>query len=136
LRWGDSLHAVTARRRYRQWLAALLLAASPAAGGQLVALLHPCPVAAGPRPVAVTAHQEHDHSATPAGPTHDHDEEQDCTCVGSCNAPALTAVPPVHIATVDRLTPTGRPTWNIVEALDPVAAAIDRLPPKTAPPLA
>jgi hypothetical protein len=135
----DTFSPVIRSLRQLRWLAAALLIASPAVGGQALALLHPCPatgstsVAAAPASAAQAA--EHHHDASPAAPSHHHDASQSCTCLGSCHTPAITAAPTSVVASVVPVAAPQQPSWPLVEAGSPVAAAADRLPPTTAPPL-
>jgi len=78
---------------------------------------------------------EHHHGAAPAAPSHHHDASQNCTCLGACHTPAITAAPAAIIAEVVPVAAPQRPWWPLVEASAPVAGAAERLPPKTAPPL-
>ncbi|HRP09355.1 MAG TPA: hypothetical protein PLL69_12800, partial [Gemmatimonadales bacterium] len=63
--------------------AAAMLVASPAIGGQVLPLLHPCPVA---EEAAGHQHSGHDSESPSPGSGH-------CICIGSCAASALAAAP-------------------------------------------
>ncbi|MES2125199.1 MAG: hypothetical protein V4503_10985 [Gemmatimonadota bacterium] len=115
-------------RRPHRWLAALLLIASPPLGGQALAVLHPCPATT---PV-IAAHQHGGHEQS----GHQHDASQHCTCLGSCHLPAVASSPDPLVRTLALVAPVRAPLWRAVESDIPAAAALYRLPPKTAPPLA
>ena len=118
-----------------QWLAALLLVASPAIGGQLLAVLHPCPamgqlVSAGENQ---DDHGDHSSSHTTAP---EHDSHDDCNCLGDCQAPAAlrSAVEPRIVAFV--VAPASMHRVALDNAEFPVTTPPHYLlPPKTAPPL-
>lgn len=112
----------------------MLLVASPAMGGLVLPMVHPCEVGGG----------EHGHgAATPQGAHSGHapiapDDADNghCTCVGSCHAPALGGVPAArefsHAFAVGtsvsvQLSPT--------TASGVASCPLDRLPPTTAPPI-
>lgn len=134
-------------RRCR-WLATLLLIASPAIGGQVLPLLHPCPVelpwvaaaeqGAAPAPVAADPHAHHGHGApaepVPAPAGHEHGADQ-CSCIGSCHTPAVLALPAIQIAFGAETTVPVGTDWPVIEATGIATRAVDLLPPKTAPPL-
>ena len=116
-----------ARFRTLRWLAALLLIASPAVGGQLMPLLHPCAVATA----ATDPHHGHgsDHQQAPEG--------AQCTCIGSCQAPAVVAPPAGTILTaVVEALPNSQPRISDGRDVPTISRPIDRLPPPTAPPVA
>ncbi|HEX9893774.1 MAG TPA: hypothetical protein VGA78_07605 [Gemmatimonadales bacterium] len=111
----------------------LLLLASPALGGTLLPVLHPCPVDA-PWTLAGGDHADHgNHHPAPApapeGNSHD------CTCIDSCTpGPALVVAPDLRpvlppAAFQPRLGPAG-PDASLI-----LAPTAERLPPATAPPL-
>lgn len=110
------------RRRLR-WLAAALLLASPAVGGQVLPLLHPC-----------EAQQEHAHGSHGGHQSADPSDAQ-CTCIGSCATPPALSAPvaqvvassaPVRPATASPVRPA---------TVEPAPAPPLRyLPPPTAPP--
>jgi hypothetical protein len=115
------------RLRTLRWLAALLLIASPAVGGQVMPLLHPCAV------------QEADHDQHGAhGASHsDAPDGAQCTCLGDCTTPGLIAAPiATIIATTMRPVPADRVVrLERVEAPAPKSPLL-LLPPPTAPPIA
>jgi hypothetical protein len=124
------------RPRLLRWLAALLLIASPAFGGQLLAAVHPCPVADAIPGVVGEASQldAHQHHGTSSGAEDQAPEHADCSCIGTCQAPFgqlaspepdITAVVAPHLASA--------PLDNTYAA-PPIGVPLDRLPPKTAPP--
>jgi hypothetical protein len=84
-----------ARSLTLRWLAAMLLIASPAVGGQLMPLLHPCAVEGAPG----DAHQGHgaSHEQAPEG--------SQCSCIGSCQAPAVVAPPRAALITASVVAP-------------------------------
>jgi hypothetical protein len=122
----------------RRWFAALLLFASPAIGGQVAPLLHPCE--------ALTSevaghhgdhgdHGDHGHHTTPASGA-DTDTNV-CTCVGACTtAVADTAIPRATIAAQHSPEPSVAPRVLRNDACLVVYRPLDLLPPPTAPPLA
>jgi hypothetical protein len=116
-----------ARLRTLRWLAALLLLASPALGGQAMPLLHPCEVAGS-------------HADPHAGHGSGHEQVPDgaqCSCIGSCQAPGFIAGPQSAIV-VATLGASPVAPLRVSRVLTIIAAQrpIDRLPPPTAPPLA
>lgn len=117
------------------WLAALLLLASPALGGQLMPALHPCEGAGAGHAHGGTAghaadHASHEAASDPVPPT-----DRSCTCIGSCHVPAIPGPP---AATVVALVGGSDPL--AVAAILPRAESPRRappphlLPPPTAPP--
>ena len=130
-------------RYARRHLAAFLLVASPAIGGQLLPLAHPCPVDAPWVGEAGTAdpHAAHGHAgheaSPPSTPSGQHAHE-DCSCIGACATPLALDTP--HSAAAVRAVvlapPLGAHAWTPVERLDGALRPLDRLPPQTAPPLA
>lgn len=123
--------------RRSRWLAALLLIASPAVGGQVLPAIHPCPVATG-LPDAPDDHQDHNAGLLSAdqGDHSGSGHQADCTCIGNCQpTPGQVApgsAPVVRAATY--LVDTSVPP--LLRPEPPIARPIDRLPPTTAPPLA
>lgn len=118
---------MVARFRTLRWLAALLLIASPAVGGQLMPLLHPCAVASA----ATDPHHGHgaDHEQAPDG--------AQCTCIGSCQAPAVVGSPSAVILSAEvEAQPISEPRINDGGDVPTISRPIDRLPPPTAPPVA
>jgi hypothetical protein len=128
---------IAALRRAR-WISALLLALSPALGGGVLPLLHPCPVEApwldAPASAPVASHAVHAHHQAP--PSHSHGPDAPCTCVGTCHsvvAPDLTPSAEFSALALVEL-PSGE-SWPSVEPSLPRLPA-DLLPPTTAPPIA
>ena len=118
---------MVARFRALRWLAALLLIASPAVGGQLLPVLHPC---------AVQGAEADPHAGHGAGHEQAPDGAQ-CTCIGSCHAPAVVAPPQqVAFAATAVATPIGLLRVTAVDRVPVASRPIDRLPPPTAPPVA
>lgn len=134
----DTFQPMIRRPRMVRWLAALLLIASPAFGGQLLAVAHPCPVAAAipvsaqPADAEAADHQHHDTDQ--GAQDHSGPEHGDCACIGTCQAALgqLASPNPVVIAVV---TPqvAAAPLGGSYAA-PPIGVPLDRLPPKTAPP--
>ena len=109
------------------YLAALLLIASPAVGGQFMTVLHPCAVESA----SADQHAGHGagHSSLP--------EDAHCSCIGSCQAPSYVAGPrPVVVVATVSVLPTV--PLRVAETTPVIASdrPIDRLPPPTAPPIA
>lgn len=137
---------ISARRPLRG-LSALLLLLSPGVGGQLLALLHPCPAAvaavAGVQPEAVApAMAHHGHvmadgaPSTPAAPAGGHQHAGTCDCLWNCHTPAMVAAPQALIVAVAfESTPPVQASWPAIESAEP-SRPVDRLPPPTAPPSA
>jgi len=138
---------VIASLRRLRWLPALLTLLSPAVGGEVLPLLHPCPVespwlagdghdAAATEDVHAGHHAGATATKTPPAPSHDHDANGSCSCLGSCHAPGLLEVPRAPLLDVAVGAEQARPLpWRAIESA--VAAQVaDRLPPKTAPPIA
>ncbi|MEP6590924.1 MAG: hypothetical protein ABJC19_07060 [Gemmatimonadota bacterium] len=124
---------ITTLRRFR-WLAAFLLVASPAMGGQLIAVLHPCPAKAAVAGVMPAAGHQHGHA--PTAPGHSHDPTQHCNCVGTGQVATIGGAPaPTEIA-VAPLVLLRPASWRRVESRVIASALLDRLPHQTAPPLA
>jgi hypothetical protein len=132
----------TVLRWARRHVAALLLIASPAIGGQLLPLAHPCPVeapwvgdAGTVDPHAGHGHAPHDTTA-PSTPSEQH-AHADCTCIGACATPLALDTPrsPIAVMAAFFAPQTARP-WVPVERIDGALRPLDRLPPQTAPPLA
>lgn len=117
------------RNRMTRWLAALMLIASPALGGQVLPLIHPC---------AVETAQTAGHHGGQHGADHQESAPADqCTCLGSCSVSALATVAPASIVatTVVPRPKAAAPQWpdDVSQA---VGRPLDLLPPPTAPPLA
>lgn len=110
-------------------LSLLLLVVSPAVGGTVLPVLHPCPVDA-PWQAQVSEHAgHHDHHQAPASDRTSHD----CTCISNCSAGPAAPV----LAQSDRLAfqagtialaPSG------ADARLVLAPITELLPPATAPP--
>src|SRR5690606_18988518 len=74
---GIKFRDVMVRNRMTRWLAALMLIASPALGGQVLPLIHPC---------AVETAQTAGHHGGQHGADHQESAPADqCTCLGSCS---------------------------------------------------
>lgn len=115
------------------WLAALLLLASPALGGLVMPVLHPCQAEASGTGTSAGHHGHGDHGSQGE---QDGTGGQQCTCVGSCHVPALDAAPRVH-APVAVFVPTAdhEPRVTPRTAARLPRQPLDLLPPTTAPPL-
>ena len=114
--------------RHLRFLTGLALAASPAVGGIVLPVVHPCPVEQGGGDVGA-------HHAPPGGESPGHTHES-CTCIGSCHAPAVTTMVQTRatVAAVEREAP--EPTRPVRQAHPPAAVVpLERHPPPTAPPL-
>jgi len=124
-----------ARLRRFRWLATLLIAVSPAFGGQALPLLHPCPVDA---PWLAAQHAVHHGMQMPAhadnGPTSHESHQHSCSCVGACATPAIVTAPEPSVANVAVLLEPQHRSWPVIEALDQRSPLVNRLPPSTAPP--
>jgi hypothetical protein len=119
----------------RRWFAALLLFASPAIGGQVAPLLHPCEALTSEVAGHHGDHGDHGHHTTPASGA-DTDTNV-CTCVGACTtAVADTAIPRATIAAQHSPEPSVAPRVLRNDACLVVYRPLDLLPPPTAPPLA
>jgi hypothetical protein len=119
---------MVARFRTLRWLAALLLIASPAVGGQLMPLLHPCAVESA----ATDSHHGHGGDHQQQAP-----DGAQCSCIGSCQAPAVVTPPATTTLTsVVGTLPVGLPRITDRRNVTTVSRPIDRLPPPTAPPVA
>lgn len=110
-------------------LAVAMLVASPAIGGQVLPMLHPCPVAEEGAGHEHAGHGGHDVPSQDA---------EHCICIGSCAAAATVAVP-------DAMTVVVQPQLPEEAKVAPVGSRdtapahhppLDLLPPPTAPPLA
>jgi hypothetical protein len=131
---------IAALRRMR-WVTLLLLIASPAIGGQVLPLLHPCEaqverVIEGDQ--ALASH-DHGHSQHAPAPTESHSEhgDQGCQCIGACHTPAVLAAPAsAELAVLAVLPPELRRAEAPEADAPPASILLDRLPPSTAPPLA
>lgn len=134
-------------RSHARLLASLLLIASPAVGGTLLPLAHPCPVDApwlaepDAHPEAGAGHHGHHVPATassdaPTGVPAGHDSHTDCSCIGMCAAPAVLLAPRGVVALAPIVTvASDRLQWPVIDATDNHQQLLDLLPPTTAPPL-
>ncbi len=122
------------RALHRTWIAALLLMASPAFGGQLLPLLHPCEAStAGHAHGGATGHAGHDAPAEHGNP----EESENCTCIGSCHVPVLPAAPGAGDQLMAVVTLPPAPVAISPDTAAPAAAFhLEFLPPSTAPPSA
>jgi len=112
-----------------------LLLASPAVGGTVLPVAHPCPVDA-PWLASTAGHHRHAHgghhqqSKTPSGQS-----GHTCTCPGTCSAGVAIVVP----TSVNGRQLTTSPLRILLSALtQPLGwsqSRLDLLPPSTAPPL-
>lgn len=131
---------MAALRRMR-WVTLLLLIASPAIGGQVLPLLHPCEVQVE-RVVEgdpALAPHDHGHGQHAPAPTESHSghEGDGCQCIGACHTPALLAAPAAaELAVMAVLPPELRRAEAPQADTPPASIVLDRLPPSTAPPLA
>lgn len=119
------------------WFAALLLLTSPALGGQVVPLVHPCPAEGSGHQhqhqpdTPQIGHGHHDGSAETATP----DPAPSCTCIGSCSTSA-SLEPPV----AGPVLASDMQAAPLAAAVGPETASVcillplDLLPPPTAPP--
>lgn len=128
---------ITLLRRAR-WNAALLLAFSPALGGAVLPLLHPCEGEASSLQSVAAASDASDaaHAHHGTAPSHSHDDDAPCTCVGPCHTAVALELAPPSVGSAPAVTRL--PTlvgWPRVEAATAYLPA-DLLPPKTAPPIA
>ena len=120
--------------RRSRLLAALLFAASPAAGGTLLPAIHPCPVdspwlAHHAAPASHVGHHAGEHGTPASG--HQRDV---CHCIGTCLAGFAAAPLPQGVVQVVTLVVPVRAVWPDHDSslrLGPLAAL---LPPSTAPP--
>lgn len=117
-----------ARNLVTRLLAAAMLVASPAIGGQVLPLLHPCPVAEDGTSHGHGGHDQHGSA----------DQDAQCICIGSCNTTATVAAP-------EGVTIAFRPAAPRDAVGVPVVSQglesghqlpLELLPPPTAPPLA
>jgi hypothetical protein len=129
---------VLALRRRRRWIAALLIALSPAFAGAALPLVHPCPVDAPWLAAGIRAHgaSAMEHGASHHGSPHHSDQHGVCHCPGSCHVAQL-ATPPgdAPITALIHIAPVAR-AWPLVERGDDVCPILEHLPEATAPPLA
>jgi hypothetical protein len=129
--------------RRMRWVTLLLLIASPAIGGQVLPLLHPCEVQVerileGDQAVQAAAHDHAGHSGATPAPTESHSEhgDQGCQCIGACHTPAVLAAPAsAELAVLAVLPPELRRASGLEADAPPASIILDRLPPSTAPPL-
>ncbi|MEO8480385.1 MAG: hypothetical protein ABI542_12235 [Gemmatimonadota bacterium] len=115
------------------WLAALLLLASPAMGGLVLPVLHPCQAEQATDQAPTGHHGQSGHEGH-------HDQGSSgthpCTCVGSCHVPALDAGPRIT-GPVAVVTPVvvHRPQLSPNTQAPQIRVPLDLLPPYTAPPI-
>lgn len=115
------------------WLAAVLLLASPALGGLVLPVLHPCQAEQATEQMPAGHHGQSGH-----GGHHDQDHSgtPQCTCVGSCHVPALDAAPRITgpVAVITPVT-AHRPQLSPSTQAPLIRVPLDLLPPYTAPPI-
>lgn len=129
---------MAALRRMR-WVTLFLLIASPAIGGQVLPLLHPCEVQVERVVEGDPALAAHDHGHHAPAPAQSHSEHggEGCQCIGACHTPALLAAPAAaELAVMAVLPPELRRAEAPEADAPPTSIPLDRLPPSTAPPLA
>jgi hypothetical protein len=120
--------------RRSRLLAALLLAASPAAGGTLLPAIHPCPVDS-PWLAGHGAHGGHMGHAMGDGHAPAADQHREvCHCIGSCLAGAATLPPAAGIADSRIVVIPAAAAWPSHDASLRLAPLAALLPPSTAPP--
>jgi hypothetical protein len=111
----------------------LLLLASPAVGGTVMPVAHPCLVDApwlAQTPEAGGGHQGHHQAQSPDQSDHT------CTCPSACAAATVVAAPAVS-ASVGLPEAPVRSRFTELEVSAPWARSLlERLPPSTAPPIA
>jgi hypothetical protein len=122
-----------ARLRRLRWIAAFLIAASPALAGVVLPVLHPCPVDFPG--LAAAASQQHQTPAAAHGSSHQDEHHPVCHCPGCSQTPQLTL--PAFDAPVAVLvdTPPTAPTWLVVERIGDAVPVLEYLPETTAPPV-
>jgi hypothetical protein len=121
------------RFRTVRWVFALMLIASPAIGGQVAPLIHPCEVAEGASHHGSGSDADHgEHHSAPADAP-----DTQCSCIGACFAPALPA-PPASVVTTAawQLPAPSAPRISATPELPPFDPPLLRLPPATPPPTA
>lgn len=117
------------------WFAALLLLASPAFGGQVMPVLHPCPAEGSGHhhqpDTPQVGHGHHDGGAESATA----DPAASCTCIGSCS-PSASLEPPVAgpLLAADVLAGQSPAVVGPQTASVCCLLPLDLLPPATAPP--
>jgi hypothetical protein len=136
---------VLALVRRRRWIAALLIALSPALAGAVLPLLHPCPVDAPW--LAAAADCSADASAADHGASHQShqshqgssqhgDHHSVCHCPG-CGHIAQLVRPAGDAPVTALLHPApAAPAWPVVERGGDARPILEHLPEATAPPLA
>jgi hypothetical protein len=121
------------RLRSLHWVLALMLFASPAIGGQVAPLLHPCEVAEEVSHHGAGGDAGHGgHHSVPG-------EESDgqCSCIGDCAAPGHPAAPTSVVSVSAWRAPVGTaPRVVATPDLPPSDPPLLRLPPATPPPAA
>jgi len=122
------------RLRRNRWFAALLVFASPAIGGQVMPILHPCPMHMAMMSMDMSGPMQSMPGHHDQAPGDQQQHHCDCTCIGCCHiVPAPARARPAIVARII-LSPrhANRP---VIEAVASHAAVLDRLPETTAPPL-
>jgi hypothetical protein len=120
----------------RSRLASLLLfLASPAVGGTVLPVAHPCPVDAPWLAQQGTGHEGHaGHHQSPA--PQGHTTSHSCTCPSACTV-GLGLLAPAAAGTVSFLADPIQIVPAFVELTAPwTPSYLERLPPSTAPPIA
>jgi len=122
-----------ARMRRSRLLAALLLAASPAAAGTLLPAIHPCPVDSPwlAEDAAASPHAGHHAAGHRASPGHQH---QVCHCIGHCLTGLAALLPAPSGARAATVAATALAAWPAQDASLRLAPLAALLPPSTAPP--
>ncbi len=129
-------------RSHLRLLASFLLLASPAVGGTVLPLAHPCPVDSPWLADSESGDSHHGHHGTATQPGDStgelpsgHDSHTDCSCIGFCATPALLLAPQGVVALVAAVeVPSASPQWTVVDAIEVRQQLLDLLPPTTAPP--
>lgn len=114
----------------------LLLLASPAVGGTVLPVAHPCPVDAPwlAQGAGKGGHEHGGHHHQSNAPANQ--SGHTCTCPSACTAGLSVAVP-TAIATISLpAAPVRTLSSNVAAGMDWTHAFLDRLPPSTAPPIA
>ena len=113
-----------------------LLLASPAVGGTVLPVAHPCPVDAPwlAQEAGKGGHEHgghHQHSKGPANQS-----GHTCTCPSACTAGLSVAVPTAFATIVLPAAPVRTLSLSADTDGGWIHAFLDRLPPSTAPPIA
>jgi hypothetical protein len=123
-------------RRHRRWIAALLIAVSPAVTGGVVPVLHPCPVDAPWLAGAADCSGGASAGETDHGSSHHGGQHPVCHCPGSCNlAQLVTPAVDAPVTGLLHVSPVA-PAWPVAERGGDVRPILEHLPEATAPPLA